>query len=56
VLHYFLLVKNAYTEPLIFAAILAILLLTRLKPIKLTILRWRQSVENWRVRRSLATK
>jgi sulfoxide reductase heme-binding subunit YedZ len=56
VLHYFLLVKNAYTEPLIFAAILAILLLTRIKPIKLTILRWRQSVENWRVRRSLATK
>jgi sulfoxide reductase heme-binding subunit YedZ len=56
VLHYFLLVKNAYTEPLIFATILAILLLTRLKPIKLTILRWRQSVENWRVRRSLATK
>jgi sulfoxide reductase heme-binding subunit YedZ len=56
VLHYFLLVKNAYTEPLIFAAILAILLLTRIKPIKLTILRWRQSIENWRVRRSLATK
>ena len=56
VLHYLFLVKNAYTEPLIFAALLAFLLLTRVKPIKLMILRWRQNVENWRVRRSLATK
>lgn len=56
VLHYLLLVKNSYTEPLIFAAILALLLLTRVKPIKQTILQWRRSVENWRVRRSLATK
>ncbi|MFN2192831.1 MAG: sulfite oxidase heme-binding subunit YedZ [Candidatus Promineifilaceae bacterium] len=56
VLHYFLLVKNSYTEPLIFAAILALLLLTRVKPIKLTILQWRRNIENWRVRRSLVTK
>ena len=56
VLHYLFLVKNAYTEPLIFAALLAFLLLTRVKPVKLMILRWRQNVENWRVRRSLATK
>jgi sulfoxide reductase heme-binding subunit YedZ len=56
VLHYLLLVKNSYTEPLIFAAILALLLLTRVKPIKQTILQWRRNVENWRVRRSLATK
>ena len=53
VLHYFLLVKNSYTEPLIFGLILAVLLLTRVKPIKQTILQWRRSVENWRVRRSL---
>jgi sulfoxide reductase heme-binding subunit YedZ len=56
VLHYFLLVKNSYTEPLIFAVILAILLLTRVKPIKQTILQWRRNFENWRVRRSLAAK
>lgn len=56
VLHYFLLVKNSYTEPVIFGAILAFLLLTRVKPIKQTILHWRRSVENWRVRRSLAAK
>jgi len=56
VLHYLLLVKNAYTEPLIFAAVLTLLLLTRVKPIKRTILQWRRNVENWRVRRSLAPK
>jgi sulfoxide reductase heme-binding subunit YedZ len=56
VLHYFLLVKNSYTEPLIFAAILALLLLTRVKPIKQTILQWRRNIENWRVRRSLVAK
>ena len=56
VLHYLLLVKNAYTEPLIFAVVLSFLLLTRVKPIKQTILQWRRNVENWRVRRSLAAK
>jgi sulfoxide reductase heme-binding subunit YedZ len=53
VLHYFLLVKNAYTEPFIFAAILAVLLLTRVKPIKQTILQRRRQAEKWLVRRSL---
>ena len=56
VLHYFLLVKNSYTEPLIFAAVLGLLLLTRVKPVKQTILQWRRNVENWRVRRSLPAK
>ena len=56
VLHYFLLVKNSYTEPFIFGMILTFLLLTRVKPIKQTILQWRRNVENWRVRRSLAAK
>ena len=56
VLHYLLLVKNSYTEPLIFAVVLSILLLTRVKPVKRTILQWRRSVENWRVRRSLPAK
>jgi sulfoxide reductase heme-binding subunit YedZ len=56
VLHYFLLVKNSYTEPFIFGMILTFLLLTRVKPIKQTILQWRRNVENWRVRRSLPAK
>lgn len=56
VLHYFLLVKNSYTEPFIFGVILIFLLLTRVKPIKQKILQWRRNVENWRVRRSLAAK
>lgn len=56
VLHYFLLVKNSYTEPFIFGVILTFLLLTRVKPIKQKILQWRRNVENWRVRRSLAAK
>jgi len=56
VLHYLLLVKNSYTEPLIFVVVLSFLLLTRVKPIRKTILQWRRNVENWRVRRSLVTK
>ncbi|MFN2138770.1 MAG: sulfite oxidase heme-binding subunit YedZ [Candidatus Promineifilaceae bacterium] len=56
VLHYFLLVKNAYTEPLIFAVVLALLLLTRVKPVKLTILQWRRTIENRLMRRSLPAK
>jgi methionine sulfoxide reductase heme-binding subunit len=56
VLHYFLLVKNAYTEPFIFAVILAVLLLTRVKPIKQAILQQRRNFENWRVRRTLAAR
>jgi sulfoxide reductase heme-binding subunit YedZ len=48
VLHYFLLVKNAYTEPFIFGAILAFLLLTRVKPIKQAILQWRRGRQSRR--------
>ena len=42
VLHYFLLVKNAYTSPFLYGAILFLLLLTRLKPIKQAIIRLRR--------------
>ncbi len=56
VLHYLLLVKNSYTEPLIFAAVLAFLLLTRVKPIKQAVLQSRRNLENWRIRRSLVPK
>ncbi len=48
VLHYFLLVKNAYTQPVIFALILSFLLLTRVKPIKQAILHWRRGWQNRR--------
>jgi sulfoxide reductase heme-binding subunit YedZ len=50
VLHYILLVKNAYTSPLLYAAVLTILLLTRVKPVKQAILRFRRKLEN--IRRS----
>ena len=46
VLHYFLLVKNSYTEPLIFGLILAFLLLTRVKPVKQAILHWRRGLQS----------
>lgn len=42
VLHYFLLVKNAYTSPLLYGAILLILLLTRLNPVKQRIIQLRR--------------
>lgn len=41
--HYFWLVKNVYTQPLIFAAIVAVLLLTRVPPIRRRITAWRKS-------------
>ncbi len=44
VLHYFLLVKNAYTSPFLYGAILFLLLLTRLKPIKQAIIRLRRGL------------
>ncbi len=43
VLHYFLLVKNAYTSPFLYGAILFLLLLTRVKPIKQAIIRLRRA-------------
>lgn len=42
VLHYFLLVKNAYTQPFIFAVIIGVLLISRWDPIKQWILRRRR--------------
>lgn len=52
VLHYLLLVKNAYTSPLLYAGILAILLLTRVKPVKQAILRFRRDLEKkWAARK-----
>ena len=51
VLHYLLLVKNAYTLPVIYATILGLLLLTRVKPVKARILSWRRRLERKNVRR-----
>jgi sulfoxide reductase heme-binding subunit YedZ len=42
VLHYFLLVKNAYSLPILYGLILTVMLLSRVKPIKQAILRWRR--------------
>lgn len=42
VLHYFLLVKNAYTTPALYGVILGILLLSRVKPVKQAVIRWRR--------------
>lgn len=44
VVHYILLVKNAYTQPAIFAAILIVLLLLRVAPVKKQIPRWRRTL------------
>ncbi|MCP5098977.1 MAG: sulfoxide reductase heme-binding subunit YedZ, partial [Chloroflexi bacterium] len=41
-IHFFWLVKNIYTEPTIYAVIVGALLLTRVKPVKQRIIRWRQ--------------
>ena len=48
VLHYILLVKNAYTSPFLYAVVLAVLLLTRIKPVKQAILRYRRKLKNRR--------
>lgn len=42
VLHYFLLVKNSYAQPILFGAILALLLLTRVTAVKRQIGSWRR--------------
>lgn len=44
VLHYILLVKNAYTQPIIFALILVVVLVVRIGPVKQGIIRQRR---NW---------
>jgi sulfoxide reductase heme-binding subunit YedZ len=46
VVHYIWLVKNAYAQPLLFAGIIALLLLVRLAPVKQFILRARRRVLN----------
>lgn len=48
VLHYFLLVKNAYTQPFVLAVILGVLLTLRIGPIKQWVIRQRR---NWGKRR-----
>jgi methionine sulfoxide reductase heme-binding subunit len=51
VLHYFLLVKNTYTQPFIFAVILGVLLASRWDPLKQRILRGRRRWERqWNAR------
>ena len=50
--HFLWLVKNAYTEPLIFAAILGMLLLIRVKPIRQKIACWRHELKEKSVGRS----
>lgn len=42
--HYFWLVKNVYTQPLIFAGIAGVLLLTRVPPIRQQVTRWRKKL------------
>ena len=50
-LHYFWLVKNTYGQPILFAVIVAILLLSRVNPIKQRILQARRAVQKrWRRR------
>jgi sulfoxide reductase heme-binding subunit YedZ len=53
VLHYILLVKNAYTSPFLYGTVLALLLLSRIKPVKQAILKFRRKVEKrWSARSS----
>lgn len=54
-LHYFWLVKNTYGQPILFAAITSLLLLTRVGPIKQRILRWRRSLQRRWQQRQLAS-
>lgn len=42
IIHYFWLVKNVYTQPIIFASILACLLLLRVPPLRQRAVRWRR--------------
>jgi sulfoxide reductase heme-binding subunit YedZ len=43
VLHYIFLVKNAYTQPILFALVLAVLLALRVRPVKQWVIRQRRS-------------
>lgn len=44
IFHFLWLVKNVYTEPIIYGAILTLLLLTRVSKIKVRVLRWRRRI------------
>lgn len=48
VIHYIWLVKNAYTQPLIFATLITFLLLVRTAPVRQFFLRTRRRIENQR--------
>lgn len=50
VVHFLWLVKNVYTQPLIYAAVLALLLVVRVRPIKHRIVDWRAEVKSRLVR------
>jgi len=55
VVHYFWLVKNVYTRPIVFAVILTLLLLLRVPFVKQQVIRWRQAArKRLRVRRTTA--
>jgi sulfoxide reductase heme-binding subunit YedZ len=43
--HFFWLVKNVYTEPAIYAAIVGLLFLLRWKPVKQQVQRWQRQVK-----------
>lgn len=43
--HYFWLVKNAYSQPILFAVIVGMLLLSRVKPVRQQIVRWRRGAK-----------
>jgi sulfoxide reductase heme-binding subunit YedZ len=51
VVHFLWLVKQAYTRPVIYASVLALLLIVRMGPIKQTIMGWRTELKNRRVGR-----
>ena len=55
VVHYFWLVKNVYTQPLIFAAIVGFLLLTRVPPVKQRLTQWRKQLWGGQRKRSPAS-
>lgn len=56
VLHYILLVKNAYTQPFVFAVVVGVLLVVRWGPFKQRILQWGRSLKRRAVEsRSVST-
>ncbi len=53
-IHFFWLVKNVYTEPIIYALIITALLATRITPIKKRLTRWRQQRRNQKLAKKRA--